>query len=136
MISSERILFSKWPHKWFGIFSNSEELIEGIPNIESFIDSNWHPEDKSLIVNYLRTSPNVVASSAMPTSCMLCEERLGDPGSFFSDGYWLWPERLVHYIEKHNLRIPDEMVKYIQEKKYLPPSELDIDLNDLPWPNF
>jgi hypothetical protein len=136
MISSEKLLFPEWPNKWFGIFFSPEKSIEGIPDIDSFIDKTWHPEDKSLIINYLKISPNVVASSAMPTMCMLCGEMLGDPGSFFSDGYWLWPERLVHYIEKHNLRIPDEMVKYIQESKYLPPSELDIDLNDLPWPNF
>jgi hypothetical protein len=135
MISSERLLFSEWPHKWFGIFSSSEESIEGIPIIDIFINETWHPEDKLLIINYLKTSPNVVASSTMSTLCMLCRERLGDPGSFFSDGYWLWPERLVHYIKKHNLRIPDEMVKHIQKEKYFPPSELNIDLNNLPWPN-
>jgi hypothetical protein len=129
------LTLSEWPNKWFGIFSGSEESLEGIPDIGSFIDKTWCPKDKSLIMNYLKTSPNVVASSAMPTVCLLCGEMLGDPGSFFSDGFWLWPERLVHYIEKHDLRIPDEMVRYIQEAKYIPPSKLDVDLSDLPWPD-
>ena len=27
-----------------------------------------------------------------------------------SDGVWQWPEGLVHYVECHSLRLPDEFV--------------------------
>jgi hypothetical protein len=46
-----------------------------------------------------------------------------------SDGVWLWPEGLAHYVEKHGIRLPDEFVEHAAAREFRPPEpELDLEL--------
>ena len=31
-----------------------------------------------------------------------------------TDGVWLWPEGLYHYVEDHNVRLPKEFISHIR----------------------
>lgn len=43
-----------------------------------------------------------------------------------TDGQWMWPEGLSHYVEKHNLLLPPEFLKYLKRNNYqLPPIDSD-----------
>ena len=95
-----------WEHYWFGFFNESNEVSESfLPNIQDF-QSNEKESDIDKILTYLKSSPNILQSMSIPTDCMLCDEYSGDPGSIYYDGLWLWPERLVHYVECHNVVLP------------------------------
>ena len=45
-----------------------------------------------------------------------------------SDGMWLWPEGLAHYVNAHAVRLPDEFVNYAAARDFRPP-ELETALN-------
>lgn len=36
-----------------------------------------------------------------------------------TDGVWGWPEGLDHYVEVHNIRLPDEFLKRVFSRNYL-----------------
>jgi hypothetical protein len=38
-----------------------------------------------------------------------------------SDGVWLWPEGLAHYVEAHGVRLPDEFVAYAVARDFRVP---------------
>jgi len=39
----------------------------------------------------------------------------------FTDGTWVWPEGLVHYVERHGLPLPEEFLRTIEENSGKPP---------------
>ncbi len=43
--------------------------------------------------------------------CRLCDELLGSCEK--TDGFYTWPEKLSHYITKHNVTLPDEFIEFI-----------------------
>ena len=47
-----------------------------------------------------------------------CRFGCGNFGSRqLSDGLWLWPDGLVHYVRTHRVALPREFVQYVQEKR-------------------
>jgi hypothetical protein len=54
--------------------------------------------------------------------CRLCGERTGTGESM--DGEWVWPEGLAHYVEAHSVRLPEEMVTWMQEREWRVPHEV------------
>ena len=49
----------------------------------------------------------------------------------FSDGAWIWPEGLHHYVEIHSVRLPAEFINHIQSRDFQVPSDLaEIDPRD------
>ena len=45
-----------------------------------------------------------------------------------SDGVWLWPEGLAHYVDVHGVRLPDEFVNYAAARDFRAP-EPETELN-------
>jgi hypothetical protein len=45
-------------------------------------------------------------------------------GGEFTDGEWLWPEGLAHYVEAHSVRLPDAVVASMERRGWLIPAEL------------
>jgi len=46
-----------------------------------------------------------------------------------TDGRWVWPEGLAHYIEVHHVRLPEEYVEVMKQNDWKIP-ELEI------WPTL
>ena len=42
----------------------------------------------------------------------------------FSDGEWLWPEGLAHYIEAHQVRLPEPVVESMERRGWRVPADL------------
>ncbi|MBW4566214.1 MAG: hypothetical protein KME32_35130 [Mojavia pulchra JT2-VF2] len=42
-----------------------------------------------------------------------------------SDGEWIWPIRLAHYIEKHDIYLPDEFILTMQKNSWSVPQNID-----------
>jgi hypothetical protein len=41
--------------------------------------------------------------------------------SVSTDGDWLWRDDLAHYVQRHNVTIPDEFLRLIRERHYIVP---------------
>ena len=116
----------QWPHQWFGFWGSQSEAM-------AFTDQSWQPRDKLQIVQYLKRSPVVVSASAGFAGCLFCDAEF-TKGTFQSDGVWLWPDDLAHYVECHSLALPNSLVEHILNAHYVAPQEVTTPLQELPWP--
>jgi hypothetical protein len=60
------------------------------------------------------------------SSCRICDKRLGTTCK--TDGTFIWPDMLDHYVTDHNIVLPEEFVNHIKENNYeVPESAKDFD---------
>jgi len=100
---------STWSHNWFGFWQTEPENDPMLPVVKDFIDPSWNPDDKDRIIAYLTNAPIVVAAATDSEDCLLCSsDQL--TSCFQSDGSWLWPEDLAHYVACHGVVLPNRLV--------------------------
>ena len=126
-------LFLDWPNRWFGFFENPETGEISVEELKKWIDATWQPAELESLVRDLRSAPVALATAAGSEPCLLCSRKF-PVGSFSSDGVWLWPSDLWHYVEAHGVRVPEPFAEHVRRSNYSPPAELDIDDRDLPFP--
>lgn len=83
------------------------------PNPKDLVDEGafWIQHDKPKVIQYLKEGSR--CNDYMGSSeCRICNK---DLGSFErSDGVWCWPDQLEHYIEEHNVILPEEFVAHAE----------------------
>lgn len=62
-----------------------------------FVDHNWTQEEKEEVINYLKSGEFVWGYRGMNWCRFRCGV-VANGAREFSDGYYLWPEGLLHYI--------------------------------------
>jgi hypothetical protein len=79
------------------------------PSPTSFMDADWDTDERELIVEYLRRG--FVARTYMGYStCRICGQQNG--ALELSDGVFVWPDGLAHYVSDHLVRPPKEFVDH------------------------
>jgi len=96
------------------------------PDPRNWIDSNWPEEDRDLVVAHLEDGAVAEAYCGF-ARCRICDELAGSISR--TDGTYLWPDGLVHYLLEHDVRLPDEFVEHV--RKYT--DELEGMLVDATW---
>jgi len=86
--------------------SGSAEDPTGYPDPRDLVGT-WEPTDRQNVIAYL-ASGIAFRNYMGPSHCRLCESPLG--AAELSDGTWAWPEGLEHYVEAHNIRLPEAFV--------------------------
>ncbi len=106
------------------------------PDPAWFVDELLTKSEISMTVEYLKQGTYLPYAAGGYSWCRFCcdDMRLGNREQ--TDGKFLWPEKLWHYVECHNVRLPEEFVNEVikneqipvlQETKLLPPNTLTID---------
>ena len=87
------------------------------PNVRDFIDEGWDDDERIGVGLYLQNG--LVARAWMGCSpCRLCENATN--GSLdLTDGVYVWPEGLAHYVLDHNVRLPHEFVAHVHARNEL-----------------
>ncbi len=67
--------------------------------------------DVKTVLNYLAKGGKI-ATVSTKKQCEYCEEIAGSY-NYYTDGTWVWPEWLFHYIIKHRIKLPDAFIKHI-----------------------
>jgi hypothetical protein len=91
------------------------------PDPQALVDPNWEPGDRDKIIAYLKGGlpiAHYLGYSSCRFKCGIDEHELGSAD--LSDGEWVWPEGLFHYVEKHNVKLPDEFVARMRAKGWQP----------------
>jgi len=79
------------------------------PDPNAFVDNRWDTDERDVVAQYLRAGS--LARVYLGWSyCRVCGAPNGD--SEFTDGTYLWPEGLAHYVESHGVRLPAEFVEH------------------------
>lgn len=96
--------------------------------IESVLDQNHIPpqelvgsmpaDDRTLVADYLDSGEEYEAYRGH-SWCRFCcgadDRTMGNRE--LSDGIWLWPEGLGHYVRAHGVVLPDEFVRHARAQK-------------------
>jgi hypothetical protein len=76
------------------------------------------------VVRYLRTG----IPGDMQMGYSWCRFRCGIPNhelgcSEMTDGVWIWPDGLAHYVEVHGVPLPEEVIETMRANSWVPPVE-------------
>jgi hypothetical protein len=94
---------------------------ESWPMPQDFVDAEWRSESRSSLVGYLRAGK--LARAYMGWSdCRFCNKRNGTVEH--TDGVWVWPEGLAHYVEAHAVRLPEEFFLHALQNEFQIPRDL------------
>ena len=94
---------------WYGEGKDSD-----LPDPAWFVDENYPEQEKKEVIDYLKKGKKVNLYRGW-SNCRICGEKTPG-GSDDTDGLYVFPSGLVHYVEKHNLRLPDEFIQRVKEK--------------------
>jgi hypothetical protein len=79
------------------------------PNAKDFVDPLWRDDERRLVVRYLAAGPTDRVHRGC-SDCRFCGEQNGNRE--LTDGTYLWPQGLAHYLRVHGLRLPKEFVTH------------------------
>jgi hypothetical protein len=80
------------------------------PDVRKFVDPAWNESDRLSAGFYLDRGMSVNAWMGC-SSCRFCGTNNGCED--LTDGTYLWPEGLAHYIREHQVRLPDEFIHHM-----------------------
>ncbi len=111
-------IFASWPHRWFFVpNTTSEKTSSGYP-LSAWIDPSWTPDDLARLLIYLASAPVYTYTFVSGVKCALCGSVLEGASIMRWDGTWLWGDEDRHFVEKHSVRLPDQMVEHIRKRNY------------------
>jgi hypothetical protein len=97
------------------------------PDVSGFVDETWSDDLRDDVADYLKRG--FVARAYLGKSeCRIYRETVGSLE--LSDGVFVWPEGLAHYVQKHSVRLPTRFLTHVQAQTAL----LDAaDIDDSWW---
>jgi hypothetical protein len=123
-------------NKAVGFWKAESGIFRLCPKPQSLVKRKWHETDLAFILGYLRGGHNALKWEPQPgiilinayggwSTCRFnCEEGLFNGSEEYTDGEWIWPEGLAHYVERHNVVLPDEFVETMRRNSWKVPAEV------------
>lgn len=75
--------------------------------------AKWSRTARYKVINYLKNGKTTARYRGSST-CRICNCRNGSQEQ--SDGVYVWPSGLAHYVEKHSTGLPQEFVDHILDE--------------------
>ncbi len=85
-----------------------------------------------MVIDQLANAASVSISQAPGRFCKLCAHAFPPSMSWLSDGVWLWPDDLIHYVEEHSVALPQEFLDRLLSLATRP---VEPDPTKLDWPS-
>jgi hypothetical protein len=101
---------------WFG------PAEEGWPNAQDFVDPDWNQAERVEVIGWLDSGHLALAYRGY-SRCRFCGCLNGT--SLLSDGTYVWPDGLAHYLRDHGVRLPAAVVKHVLSRPSIDQSQLD-----------
>lgn len=83
------------------------------------ISSTWDAKKRQCVIQYLRSGLELggyLGYSWCRFRCGIPDEQMGSRD--LTDGLWVWPEGLVHYVEAHGIILPDDFVSHAEDNQW------------------
>lgn len=99
-------------------------IFDRLPDPRDLVDPNWPLRERELIAVYLDAAPDVehwMGYSYCRFNCGIHGTEMGTTDK--SDGRYLWPEGLSHYVLKHSVRLPEDFIRHIHAAVGKSPNE-------------
>ena len=92
-----------------GFWRKSRNEVSELPWPTDYYDPHWDDEEREVIAAYL-DGGKTDASYKGWSECRVCGCMNGSCD--MTDGIYLWPEGLAHYVREHNIRLPREFMDH------------------------
>ncbi|MEM6260811.1 MAG: hypothetical protein AAGI37_21395 [Planctomycetota bacterium] len=97
-----------------------------VPTDQSMIDPNWFGNDKERVVRYLQSGHIYAAEMGYSWCRFNCGIDDAKMGCYeLTDGTWYWPEGLHHYIDKHDVILPEVFLSHMRLNNFQVPEKAD-----------
>jgi len=115
--------------KRVGFWRSSDHI--HLPNPEKYVDPTWEPEERNRVISYLDTCYYTPYFQAGVSRCRMgCPDIPADIGAQdLTDGTYVFPEGLVHYLIHHNVKPPLKFLNHIRKLKYQVPRQPELKIN-------
>lgn len=87
----------------------------GFPSMREYFQNDKY-ENQDLITAYLKTGTPVMVQTAYARD-VFTGTLLGYEKIFVNDGVYAWSNDLAYYVEKYNLKLPDDFTEYVLNKQ-------------------
>ena len=77
--------------------------------------------DEARIINYLSSGTDVGVEMTMEHDLLCDPARALGPAVLKSDGDWLWPASLAHYVRSYHIELPAEFVRHMARNEWRTP---------------
>ncbi len=102
---------SPQPLKVIGYWA--DETHPDYPDPRDLVDESWRAAERAEVVSYLEHQR--VARAFMGVSlCRMCGRRNGSLE--LTDGTYVWPDGLAHYVRDHGVRLPQPFVDHVVDR--------------------
>jgi hypothetical protein len=88
----------------------------------------WEEERRTMLATYLRSGRTTRAYFGVSYCRFRCAD-VSMGSREFTDGRWVWPEGLVHYVEGHSIGLPEEFLAHAAARSFAlsPQSVAEVD---------
>lgn len=81
------------------------------PDPARFVDPDWSPEARDAVIGYLASGSPLPWEQGPVEWCSFCEAIL--VVDELTDGTYVWPTGLIHYVREHSVRLPGSFVSHV-----------------------
>lgn len=103
-----------WPELGaVGIMHSFWRMMTGealLPTPHDLVDPDWSPVEREQVLKHL-AGGTIRAVWYGWADCRMCEKHNGSRD--YTDGVYVWPEGLAHYVRAHNVKPPQEFVNHV-----------------------
>ncbi len=93
------------------------EAAPTLPAPHDFVDDTWDLQERRRVADYLDYG-KVVGDCGILATCCICGQRNGSQE--LSDGVFVWPEGLGHYVREHAVRLPQAFIERVLREERTP----------------
>jgi hypothetical protein len=109
--------------KGIGYWQSDEASI--LPHPEYLVDDGWLAEERERIIAYLQAGRQYLSYGRFSFCRFKCGADPSDMGHCdLTDGEWVWPEGLAHYVEHHHVILPMEFVQSMRRNDWEVPPDV------------
>jgi hypothetical protein len=96
----------------------SNEATRALPDPRDWVDEDWDPVEREAVTRYLRAGDVHIWVKGYSWCRFRCGIEDWDMGSkTLTDGIYVWPEGLPHYLEVHHVKPPQEFIDHVLTKQ-------------------
>jgi hypothetical protein len=97
------------------------------PRPQWLVQENWRRSEREGILRYLQEGRLYNAYGGYSFCRFHCGVPQSQMGSYDqTDGCWIWPQGLAHYVEHHSIFLPDEFVEAMRVNDWKVPNDITI----------
>ncbi len=91
-----------------------------LPSISDAMEEAPAPDEEQ-ILTYLESCPEIFSTQGAELDVISNDERIAGAGSLITDGMWVWPIDLIHYLRRYHLALPGDFLEHVRENNYQAP---------------